>query len=221
MKVAVLADIHGNLPALERVLGEIEGMPKFCCGDLVGYNPFPNEVIELVKKENIVSILGNHDYAVLTGDTSWFNPVAARAIEWTIRELTGENLDFLKTMAQTHDSEFYMIHGSPKNPLDEYIYPEASDYVFKDFFNYTENDVIALGHTHSPFVKRLDEKLIFNPGSVGQPRDSDNRASYAIMDLKTKEVEIKRVDYDIGRTAETIIKKGLPERLASRLFSGI
>jgi predicted phosphodiesterase len=114
-----------------------------------------------------------------------------------------------------------MIHGSPKNPLDEYIYPEASDYVFKDFFNYTENDVIALGHTHSPFVKRLDEKLIFNPGSVGQPRDSDNRASYAILDLKTKEVEIKRVDYDIKRTAETIIKKGLPERLASRLFSGI
>ena len=220
MKVAVLADIHANLPALEKVLEEIKGMPKFCCGDLVGYNPFPNEVIDLVKKENIASILGNHDYAVLTGDTSWFNPAAARAIEWTIRELTSDNLDFLKNLAQTYDNEFYMIHGSPKNPLDEYIHPEEPDYVFEDFFNYTKSDIIVLGHTHVPFVKRIDEKLVFNPGSVGQPRDLDNRASYAILDTKTKEVQIKRADYDIEKTADVIVKKGLPERLARRLFSG-
>lgn len=221
MKVAVLADIHANLPALEKVLEEIEGMPKFCCGDLVGYNPFPNEVIDLVKKENVVSILGNHDHAVLTGDTSWFNQIAASAIEWTVKELTAENLEFLKTLAQSHDNEFYMIHGSPKNPLEEYIPPEAPEYVFRDFFNYTKSDVIVLGHVHVPFVKRIDEKLIFNPGSVGQPRDFDSRASYAILDTKTKELEIKRVDYDIERTAERIVKEGLPGRLAWRLFSGM
>ncbi len=221
MKVAVLADIHANLPALEKVLEEIEGMPKFCCGDLVGYNPFPNEVIDLVKKENIVSILGNHDHAVLTEDTSWFNRIAASAIEWTVKELTAENLEFLKTLAQSHDNEFYMIHGSPKNPLEEYIPPEAPEYVFRDLFNYTKSDIIILGHTHVPFVKRIDEKLIFNPGSVGQPRDFDSRASYAILDTETKELEIKRVDYDIERTAERIVKEGLPGRLAWRLFSGM
>ncbi len=221
MKVAVLADIHANLPALEKVLEEIEGMSKFCCGDLVGYNPFPNEVIDLVKKENVVSILGNHDHAVLTGDTSWFNRIAASAIEWTVKELTAENLEFLKTLAQSYDNEFYMIHGSPKNPLEEYILPEAPEYVFRDFFNYTKSDIIVLGHAHVPFVKRIDEKLIFNPGSVGQPRDFDSRASYAILDTETKELEIKRVDYDIERTAERIVKEGLPGRLAWRLFSGM
>jgi putative phosphoesterase len=221
MKVAVLADIHANLPALEEVLGEVEGLPKFCCGDLVGYNPFPNEVIELVKKENIVSILGNHDYAVLTGDMSWFNPTAARAVEWTMKELTSENLDYLKNLSQSYGNEFHMIHGSPKNPLEEYVYPEDPEYIFKDFFNYTKNDIMVLGHTHVPFIKRIDEKLVFNPGSVGQPRDFDSRASYAILDTETKDVEIKRADYDIEKTAEKIMEKGLPGRLAMRLFSGV
>lgn len=221
MKVAVLADIHANLPALERVLREVDGMPKFCCGDLVGYNPFPNEVIDLLKKENIVSVLGNHDSAILTGDTYWFNQIATSAIEWSIEELTEENLDYLKTLAQIYDSEFYMTHGSPKNPLEEYIRPEDPDYVFGDLFNYTKNDAIALGHTHIPFVKRVGEKLVFNPGSVGQPRDLDSRASYALFDLETGEVEIKRVKYDIEKTAKKIVDVELPERLAIRLFRGI
>jgi putative phosphoesterase len=221
MKLAILADIHANLPALERVLEEVGDLPKFCCGDLVGYNPFPNEVIELAKEEKIVSILGNHDHAVLTGDTSWFNLSAARAIEWTIKELTSKNLDYLKNLSQNYDSEFYMTHGSPKNPLEEYVSPEDPEYVFKDFFNYTKNDIIALGHTHIPFIKRIDEKLIFNPGSVGQPRDLDSRASYTILDTETKDIEIKRTEYDVEKTAEKIRVKGLPGRLGMRLFRGV
>ncbi len=220
MKVAVLADVHSNLPALERVLEETKGMPKFCCGDLVGYNPFPNEVIELVKRENIVSILGNHDSAVLTGDTYWFNPTAARALEWTMEELTAENLEFLKGLHHLYDSEFYMIHGSPRNPLEEYVHPEELDYVFADFFNYTKSDIMVLGHTHVPFARRVGERLIFNPGSVGQPRDLDPRASYAVLDTDAREVEIKRTEYDIEKTAKAIVEKGLSERLAVRLFRG-
>ncbi len=221
MKVAVLADIHANLPALERVLKETEGMPKFCCGDLVGYNPFPSEVIDLVKKEKVVSVLGNHDQAVLTGDTHWFNSSAARAIEWTKKELTRENLDFLKTLPHIYDREFYMVHGSPKNPLEEYVRPKDPSYVFEDFFNYTKNEIIILGHTHLPFVKRIGERLIFNPGSVGQPRDLDPRASYAILDIEKKEVKIRRVDYDIEKTAKGVVEKGLPARFAIRLFRGV
>ena len=221
MEVAILADIHANLPALERVLEELEGLPKFCCGDLVGYNPFPNEVIELARKEKITSILGNHDHAVITGDTSWFNPSAARAIEWTRDELREENLDFLKNLPKTYEKEFYMVHGSPKNPIDEYVYEDAPEYVFKDFFNYTKSDIIVLGHTHVPYIKRIDGRLIFNPGSVGQPRDVDNRASYGVLDTDTKKVEIKRASYDIEKTVNKIIEKGLPERLGLRLSRGV
>lgn len=221
MEVAVIADIHSNLPALERVLREVRDMPKFCCGDLVGYNPFPNEVIDLVRREKIVSILGNHDHAVLTDDTSWFNPTARRAVEWTKKELSSENLDFLKNLPRVYDNELYMIHGSPKNPLEEYVYEDDPEYVFRDFFNYTKNDILVLGHTHVPFIRRIDERLVFNPGSVGQPRDFDSRASYAILDTKTKELEIKRVEYDIEKTAKKIQGIGLPGRLSMRLFSGV
>lgn len=221
MKIAVIADIHSNIYALEEVLREIKAGEIFCCGDLVGYNPFPNEVVELIKKENIISILGNHDHAVLTGDTSWFNPIAAKAIQWTREELREENKEFLKRLPTMHEHEsFYMVHGSPKNPLEGYVYPDHPDYVFKDFFNHTRKEVIILGHTHVPFVKRIDNRLIFNPGGAGQPRDMDPRASYAMFDTKTKEVEIKRVEYDVEKVAKEILEKGLPEQLAFRLFQG-
>lgn len=221
MKVALLADIHANLPALESVLESVGELPKFCCGDLVGYNPFPNEVIEIVKQEKIVSILGNHDHAVLSGDTSWFNSTATRAIEWTKEKLTPQNTYFLKNLAKTYENGFYMTHGGPRDPLEEYVFPEDPEYALLDLFNYTNSSIIVLGHTHVPFIKKIDERLIFNPGSVGQPRDYDSRASYAILDTETAEVEIKRVDYDIEKTAQKIRESGLPGRLAVRLFSGV
>jgi putative phosphoesterase len=220
MEIAIIADIHSNLPALNGVLKRIKGLPIFCCGDLVGYNPYPNEVIETVKKRKIVSILGNHDKAVLTGDTSWFNPVAASAIDWTIRELDAENRRFLEKLPISYEGEFFMVHGSPSNPLEEYIYEDYPEYIFLDFYNYTNRDIVVLGHTHVPFVKRIDQKLILNPGAVGQPRDGDPRASYAILDTETRDVVIERVEYDIRKVAEDIIDKGLPSRLAMRLFHG-
>lgn len=221
MKVAVIADIHANFPALEKVLEDIRGAPIFCCGDLVGYNTFPNEVIDLIRTNNATSILGNHDRAVLTGDTGWFNSEAIKAIEWTAGKLTTENRSFLEALPGAYENEFYMAHGSPKNQLEGYIFSDDPDYVFSDFFNYTERDIIILGHTHIPFVKKIDGKLIFNPGSVGQPRDSDPRASYAILDTEKKEVKIKRVGYDIEKTSTAIMKAGLPKRLGIRLFRGI
>lgn len=221
MKVAVIADIHANFPALEKVLEDIRGAPIFCCGDLVGYNTFPNEVIDLIRTNNATSILGNHDRAVLTGDTGWFNSEAIKAIEWTAGKLTTENRSFLEALPRAYENEFYMAHGSPKNQLEGYIFSDDPDYVFSDFFNYTERDIIILGHTHIPFVKKIDGKLIFNPGSVGQPRDSDPRASYAILDTEKKEVKIKRVGYDIEKTSTAIMKAGLPKRLGIRLFRGI
>lgn len=220
MQVAVISDIHSNLPALREVLKEIEGMKIFCCGDLVGYAAFPNEVIEVVKKKEIISILGNHDHAVITGDTSWFNPVAAAAVDWTRKEIKNENLDFLNSLPKLYEGDFYMVHGSPRNQLDEYVSEDYPEKELLSFFRYTSKDTMILGHIHRPFIKKLGGKLMFNPGSVGQPRDLDPRAAYAVFDAAAKKVEIKRVEYDIDEAADAIINKGLPELLARRLYAG-
>jgi putative phosphoesterase len=221
MKVAVIADIHSNLPALIKVLEEIGEMQTFCCGDLIGYNPYPNETIELIRERNIKSTLGNHDMAVLTKDTSWFNPRAAVAIKWTINKLKKENLEFLKSLPVTYRDEFFMVHGSPRDPLEEYVYEDYPDELFQGFFKKASTNTLILGHTHIPFIKKIREKLVFNPGAVGQPRDFDARASFAILDAKNKHVEVKRVEYDVEKVARDIIKEGLPEMLALRLFKGL
>lgn len=218
--MAVIADIHSNMPALERVFEELKGMKIFCLGDLVGYNPFPNEVIELMWDMKIPSIMGNHDNAVVTGDTSRFNPPAARAIEWTIDALTDDNKEYLRGLPILHDDDFYAVHGSPRNPLEEYVFPDYPLEVLSGFFDYTENTIMALGHTHIPFQTRLDEKIVFNPGSIGQPRDMDPRASYAIFDSHEKKVEIARVDYDIETVSSAIKEANLPRPLADRLHTG-
>lgn len=218
--MAVIADIHSNLPALERVLGETKGMKVFCLGDLVGYNPFPNEVVELLRQTNIPSIRGNHDYAVITGDTSWFNPVAARAIEWTRKVITDENLEFLEGLPIIHDNEFYAVHGSPRNPLEEYVFPDYPAEILSGFFEYTESKAMALGHTHIPFVRRLDKGIVFNPGSIGQPRDMNPKASYAVFETGDNYVEIKRVEYGISEVSSAIKEAGLPSLLAERLHVG-
>lgn len=220
MQVAVIADIHSNLSALEAVLEEVGHLPIYCAGDVVGYNPFPNEVVTLLKERMAVSILGNHDQAVISGDTSWFNPIAADAIAWTAGELTPGSRDYLRTLPKTYENAIYMVHGSPKSPLEEYVYGDAPDYQLLEMFDHTRRDIIVLGHTHVPFIKRLAGRLVFNPGSVGQPRDGDPRASCAVLDTEEKEVEIIRVEYDIDAVARAILDRGLPQPLAMRLYGG-
>ncbi len=219
MKLAFIADIHANIVALEEVLKRIKE-PIFCCGDLVGYNPFPNEVVERVEEEKITCILGNHDFAVITGDTSWFNPAAAEAIEWTRKRINRRSLEFLKSLPRRYSKEFHMVHGSPRNELEEYVFSDYPDYVLLGFFEEIEQRTLVLGHTHRAFVKPLRNKLILNPGSVGQPRDFDLRAAYALFDTETREVEIKRVHYDVKKVADEILAQGLPAKFAARLYEG-
>jgi len=220
MRVAVIADIHSNLPALEAVLEDIGEARIYSNGDLVGYNPYSNEVIELVKKHNVICTLGNHDYAVLTGDTAWFNPTAAKALKWTRENLSKENMEFLASLPFFYSTEFYMVHGSPRNHLDEYVTDDYPAEVLGEFFDQIGRAVICLAHTHVPFVKGLGKRLLFNSGSVGQPRDLDARASYAVLDLEQRRVEIKRVKYDIEMVVEAVIDAGLPSILGYRLREG-
>lgn len=231
MKLAVVSDIHANLPAFEAVLKEMENeediSKTICLGDLVGYNPFPNEVIEIIKREKIECIMGNHDYAVITKDASWFNYMAADAIKWTAKKIKKENLGFLKKLPfsmtlKLKNRTLFLVHGSPREPLYEYVEPWYSEELLKEFAS--KYSILALGHTHVPFFKLVgnrSKKLVFNPGAVGQPRDNNSMASYAILDIEKNSIEIKRVDYNIKKTADEIIVQGLSSFLAERLYKGI
>lgn len=227
---AIISDIHGNLEALEAVLADIQqqGVGEvYCLGDIIGYGPNPRECIDLVMKRCQVTILGNHDQAALF-DPEGFNTGAERAIFWTRHMLeTGDadgnerRWEFLGELPRMkREEEFLFVHGSARNPLNEYVFPE-------DIYNQRKMERIFglvdrycfQGHTHIPGVftedfnfispdeinYRLDlqePKVLINVGSVGQPRDGDNRASYVIIDEKT--VQFKRVPYDFEKTIAKI-----------------
>ncbi len=219
-KIAIISDIHSNIHALNKVLEEIGDLKIYCCGDLVGYCTFPNEVVEVIKERDILTIMGNHDHAVATGDTKLFTPKAEAAVHWTRRVITDENREFLKSLPEFFMSEdFVMFHGSPVDSLNEYVHPDCAEDRLMGFLQDIPRTLV-LGHTHMPFVRELGEKTVFNPGAVGQPRDYDPRASYALYDVDKRVVEIKRIGYDVDRVSEGILGQGLPKDLAFRLQIG-
>ncbi|MFO1019866.1 MAG: metallophosphoesterase family protein [Planctomycetales bacterium] len=244
---AIISDIHGNLEALETVLADIRRQDindVICLGDVVGYGPNPRECIDVVMKECQVCLLGNHDQGALF-DPEGFNAGAERAIFWTRRQLeTGDPKDnearweYLGERPRTHRSgEFLFVHGSARNPLNEYVFPE-------DIYNQRKMEkIFALverycfqGHTHVPGVfseglnffspeeigynyTLTNEKILVNVGSVGQPRNGDPRASYVV--LNDKELSFRRVEYDVEKTIAKIY--AIPELdnfLGDRLRDG-
>ncbi len=208
--------MHANLPALEAVLDECPRGRIIHAGDVVGYNPHPGEVIELMREKRIASVMGNHDYAVLTGDTSAFNPVAARAIEWTREVLQEEHLAYLRSLSlELRVGSICCVHGSPAEPLWEYVYPGGR---LEEHLQRAGARMLVLGHTHVPFHLRLPQGEVLNPGSVGQPRDGSPLASFAVVE--DGKVELRRVEYEVGRVARDILRAGLPGVLAQRLYSG-
>jgi putative phosphoesterase len=224
MKLVFISDIHSNLEALEAVLKEIEKIgPRevYCIGDLCGYGANPKEVIRTVRELNIPCSMGNHDFAIATGDTSWFNPYAAEAIEWTRKQLNEEELSFLsnlklRMLVTVSGIKILMVHGSPKDYLYDYLYEPDQETVRN-----VECEVLVVGHTHIPFIREVGDKIVLNAGSVGQPRDGDPRASFVVFDVDSKKAEIVRVEYDIDKAAQKIINSGLPRILAERLYEGV
>ncbi len=216
----IISDVHSNLPALLKVLDFVGPQEKIVhAGDIIGYNPYPREVIKRFRELRIQSIRGNHDRAIVDSDYSNFNEIAYYALKWTEENLTIDDINYLKSLKKSISFEFkgkkiIMFHGSPWNE-DLYLYPEDVDEkIIPEGFQ-----VLILGHTHVPFVKNFGEKIIINPGSVGQPRDGDPRASFAKIDDNWN-VEIVRVNYNIDEVAEKIRKENLPSILAERLYLG-
>ncbi len=224
MLIGIIADVHSNAVALKAVLSALDasGAGKILhAGDIIGYNPYPDETIELFKKNRIISIMGNHDRALVTGDVSGFNPYAAAALEWTRNVISPDNVGYIAGLKNiesiTEDAKrIVMVHGSPYD-FDEYVYPEN---VSHDLLSAVNCDILVLGHTHIQFKKEFHEGVIVNPGSVGQPRDGNPDAAFAVLDTASGKIELKRASYDIEKVIEDMLAAHLPEKLAFRLRAG-
>lgn len=219
-----MADVHSNAVALKAVLSALaeSGVERILhAGDIVGYNPYPNETIELFKRNKIISIMGNHERALITGDTSGFNPYAKAALEWTRKVVLPDNSGYIKVLKNiesiTIDAKrIVLAHGSPYD-IDEYVYPEK---VTPELLSAANSDILILGHTHIQFKKEYPEGIIVNPGSVGQPRDGNPGAAFAVLDTESGKTELKRAVYDIEKVIEGMLAAHLPEKLALRLRVG-
>jgi predicted phosphodiesterase len=239
-KIAILGDIHANIDALNAVLEDAAAenvTDILCVGDVVGYNAAPNECMEIIKKHASLTVCGNHDhYCGFNESLEDFHPVAANVIEWTRRELTSENIEWLKKLPYSVvNKNITLVHST----LDM---PERWGYVFdsieaESHLNYQNTQICFHGHTHVPAIFKkqgmmveripaqnirieLGKKYFINTGSVGQPRDGNPLASYCIFCPESKEVLFKRVVYDIAAAQTKIRAAGLPERLAARIERG-
>lgn len=241
MRVLIISDIHANLVALETVLEDAKGTYEsvWCMGDVVGYGPDPNECAALVRSlPNLTCLTGNHDKAAIGEiDITAFNLDARQAIGWTQQTLTPETREYLVSRPESVIHEQYTLaHASPRQPVWEYI---LDRHTAKVNFDHFRTPYCIVGHTHIPIMylqgeeevvecrPNYDEilafgpeRLIINPGSVGQPRDSNPDAAYALLDTDKNHWEYRRVPYDIAETQRRMQAHGLPGRLVARLAKG-
>lgn len=240
MRIAVLSDIHGNLPALNAVLEALKPYDAvWQLGDVVGYGPQPDEVVARLASENALGVRGNHDSAAL-GElgTDAFNDDARAAVEWTADTIDTATRQWLAALPlRSIDQPFTLVHGSPRDPTWEYVFTSA---IARANLGAFETHHCLVGHTHVPLIFRhsesgvegvqplpgaayhfADERLIVNPGSVGQPRDGDPRASAMILDTDRGVLEWHRVEYPIEQVQKMMARRRLPVRLIERLQLGL
>ncbi len=243
MKIGIISDIHSNSEAIDSVLKNIIKVDEFIClGDIVGYGADPNYCIEKIKDLNCRCIGGNHDFAVVGKvNINYFNYAARAAILWTSLQLKKENLNFLLNLKKKLElrDDVFAVHGSPQNPLLEYILDkDTASLIFNKFdfkiyfvghshlagcfsFNENNNQIDYMNFSNGGCIEiNKNKRYIINCGSVGQPRDGNPKASYGIYDQKNEIVNIYRVSYPINLTQDKIINAGLPRSLADRLSYG-
>jgi predicted phosphodiesterase len=242
MRVLIISDIHANLVALEAVLAHAGSYDSvWCLGDLVGYGPNPNECVARVRAlPGLICLLGNHDQAVLGDiDLRVFNGDARASIHWTRQAVTRDTLDYLRSLSpECLWRDYTLVHASPRQPIWEYIIDRDIAY---ENFPFINTIYCLVGHTHQPVIYQQNaphgdvleedpdyeaprplarQHLIINPGSVGQPRDNNPDASYAVLDVDHEIWNYRRVAYDVAATQGRVRTAGLPERLAARLGYG-
>lgn len=239
MRFAIFGDIHANLHALHAVLSDAREQlctHYVCMGDVVGYNAFPGQCIEIVRNLECPVVKGNHDeQASMMGDQEGFNPLAEEAMNWTREQLTPADKEWLRSLRmQRQVRDFTIVHAT----LDT---PHKWGYVFNQLdaaasFSYQHTAVCFIGHTHTPkayvrdgsvrtipldtLLLQQGKRYLINVGSVGQPRDSDWRPAYCVYDTNTNEVKLRRIEYDLAGAQQAILDAGLPRKLAERLAVG-
>jgi predicted phosphodiesterase len=245
MRIGIFSDIHGNLEALTAVLAayESESIDMFmCAGDIVGYGASPNECVDIMKSLTEHIVLGNHDAAVAGFmDYSFYYEAARKVLDFHASILSEENMQLLRALPYSRrfsDLGIKLCHGSPVNETEfDYIFTVEQAYALLPYYRELDH-ITVIGHSHlcrvfvmgpeeveeigrRKFFIRPDRKYIISVGSVGQPRDYDNRASYTILDTQTMQYSFKRVEYDIETSAAKIYATGMERNFANRLFMGV
>jgi putative phosphoesterase len=233
-EVAVITDIHGNLPALLAALDRIAWLgieSVLCGGDLVGYGPHPNEVCALLAEREIPTIYGNYDYAIARDledcGCAYVTPhdreIGQRSVDWTLRHTSRESKDFMRELPfdqrfAVGASDVHLVHGSPRK-VNEYLFEDKPARLYERLAAAEADPVLVFGHTHKPWIHEYGRVLFVNCGSVGKPKDGDPRGAFAVLTAAADGVEarIERVGYDAQAVAQEVRDAGLPGELADKL----
>ena len=225
MIVLIISDVHGNYHALDRVMREVEYDVMVCCGDIVVDYPFPQQCIDVLKDYCTHVCSGNNDYNVAYDQkaSDYIDQKYAhlamdldRSTELTAERISGEAKNYLRELPREcrfvlDGVSFYMNHTVPHLPLHHYLDKNTPRSELAEYYEDIQADVIVTGHTHVAYVKNFGDKILLNPGSVGQPRDGDPRASFAKFDTTTGRIELERLEYDITETGEYLKKLNFPD----------
>lgn len=235
MKIGIISDVHANAPALRTVLSELPSVDAiYHCGDIVGYNPYPGEVLDIFESENIISIQGNHDSIIsnqswIPSDPSDCSPemrqrsilsiTAHRAAEWTYNQLREDQLEFLKSLPREiylKEHGIRLVHGAPGSQTKR-LYPDDYSAALLN-----SDQILIHGHTHIQFQSSFPQGVVGNPGSVGFPRDGSPDAAYAILTIEGGQValDFNRVPYPVSEVRAAIEEVRIPNQLATWLESG-
>jgi putative phosphoesterase len=235
-RVAVITDIHGNLPALEASLAWIDGDGidnVYCGGDLVGYGPKPNEVCALIAERGIPTIYGNYDYAIgrdledcgCAYVTKHDREIGQLSVDWTLANTGGPAKEFMRGLPfdlrfELGGKRVRLVHGSPRK-VNEYLFEDKPARTFERIAAGADCDVLVFGHTHKPWVHEYGGVLFVNCGSVGKPKDGDPRACFAVLSAgnDSVQVEMPRLDYPAADVADEMRQVGLPDELAGNLVA--
>jgi len=234
--VAIITDVHANLPALQAVLRRIEELgiaDVYCGGDLVGYGPHPNEVCALIQERRIPTIYGNYDHAIARDledcGCAYVTPhdreLGQRSVAWTLEHTDQHSKDFMRELPfdvrfAVGEAEVHLVHGSPRK-VNEYLFENKPASLYERLADAESGRVLVFGHTHKPWVREHGRVLFVNCGSVGKPKDGDPRAGFAILTAgaDAPDVTIERVEYDARAVADEVAAAGLPAELASKLVA--
>jgi putative phosphoesterase len=233
--VAVITDIHGNLPALEAALARIDelGIDQiYCGGDLVGYGPWPNEVCELIQAREIPTIYGNYDYAIGRAEEDCMcaykdqrdRELGQLSVDWTLEHTSQSSKNFMRGLPfdlrfELGGERVLLVHGSPRK-VNEYLFEDKPARTLERIAAGADCDVLVFGHTHKPWIHTYRDTLFVNCGSVGKPKDGDPRGGFAVLGASGQGVDarIERFDYDADYVASQVAASGLPAEYGEKLL---